>query len=215
MAEITLRAAAGRGTGSAESRRLRRDGQVPAVLYGHGVEGLPVSVVGRELRTALSTDAGLNAVLSLDVEGKQYMAMAREIQRHPVRGTVLHVDFQVVDPNEAVSADVTVTLVGDAVEVAHADGVVDQQLFTLSVTAKPSEIPTSLEVDISGLTVGASIRVGDITLPAGASTDVDPEAVVVLGVPPRVQTRAEEAAEAAEGAPEGAAEAPAAEAAEE
>lgn len=202
MADITLRAAVGRGTGSAQSRRLRHAGHVPAVIYGHGMDALPVAVVGRDLRTALSTGAGLNAVLSLDVDGRQYTAMAREIQRHPVRGTVLHVDFQVVDANEQVSADVPVILVGDALEVAHADGVVDQQLFTLTVTAKPSEIPTSLEVDVSQLTVGGSIRVGELALPTGASTDVDPEAMVVLGVPPRVQTRAEEAAEHGEGAPE-------------
>lgn len=200
MAEITLRAAAGRGTGSSESRRLRRQGQVPAVVYGHGMEARSVAVVGRELRTALSTEAGLNAVISLDVDGQRYTALTREIQRHPVRGTVLHVDFQVVDPNESVAAEVPVVLVGEAVEVGHADGVVEQQLFTLTVKAKPSLIPTSIEVDVQSLTVGGTIRIGDITLPAGAETELDPETVVVMGVPPRVQTRAEEAAGAAEAA---------------
>lgn len=199
MADNTLRAATGRPTGSAESRRLRRDGQVPAVVYGHGMEAVSVAVVGRELRNALSTEAGVNTVLDLEVDGKRYTAMAREIQRHPVRGTVLHVDFQVVDPNELVSADVQVVLTGDAIEVAHADGVVDQQLFTLPVKAKPADIPTSIEVDISGLTVGGSVRLSDISLPRGVETELDPETALVLGVPPRVQTRAEEAAEEAAG----------------
>lgn len=199
MADNTLRAATGRRPGSAESRRLRRQGHVPAVVYGHGMEALAVAVGGRELRNALSTEAGVNAVLDLDVDGRTYTAMAREIQRHPVRGTVLHVDFQVVNPDESVGADVQVVLVGDAVEVAHADGVVDQLLFTLPVKAKPGDIPTSVEIDVSGLTVGGSVRVGELTLPAGVMTELDPETVVVLGVPSRVQTRAEDAEGTAEG----------------
>jgi large subunit ribosomal protein L25 len=192
MAEITLRASAGRRTGSSESRRLRRQGLIPAVVYGHGMEARPVAVDGRELRAALSGDAGLNAVLALQVDGERYTALTREIQRHPVRGTVLHVDFQVVDPDESVTAEVPVVLTGDAVEVAHADGVVDQQLFTLTVRAKPSEIPTVIEVDISGLTVGGTIRAGEIALPAGAGAELDPDTVVVMGLPPRVQARGEE-----------------------
>ncbi len=191
MAEITLRATAGRGIGSSESRRLRREGQIPAVVYGHGMEAVAVAVSGRELRAALSTDAGLNAVLSLQVEGSQYLALTREIQRHPVRGTVVHVDFQVVDPDEAVAAEVPVVLVGEALAVAHGDGVVDQQLFTLTVHATPSQIPTSVEVDVSELTIGGSIRVADVVLPRGVVTDLDPEAAVVHGAPPRVQARGE------------------------
>jgi large subunit ribosomal protein L25 len=156
------------------------------------MEARPVAVDGRSLRAALSTEAGLNAVIALDVDGDRYTALTREIQRHPVRGTVLHVDFQVVDPNETVTAEVPVVLVGDAVEVAHADGIVDQQLFTLTVRATPSEIPTVLEVDVSGLTVGGTIRVGEVTLPGRVSAEVDPDTVVVMGLPPRVQVRSDE-----------------------
>ncbi|MDA8269106.1 MAG: 50S ribosomal protein L25 [Actinomycetota bacterium] len=207
MAEITLRATAGRGIGSSESRRLRREGQIPAVVYGHGMEAVAVAVSGRELRAALSTDAGLNAVLSLQVEGNQYLALTREIQRHPVRGTVVHVDFQVVDPDEAVAAEVPVVLVGEALAVAHGDGVVDQQLFTLTVHATPSQIPTSVEVDVSELTIGGSIRVADVVLPRGVVTDLDPEAAVVHGAPPRVQVRDEgEGGAEAGAAPAGSAE---------
>jgi large subunit ribosomal protein L25 len=209
MADITLVAEAGRPGGSRSARRLRTQGRIPAVVYGHGVAPVPVSVVGRELRTALSTEAGLNALLSLQVGDASYLTLAREIQRHPVRGTVLHVDFQVVDREQTVTAEVPVNLIGEATEVDHADGVVDQQLFSLPVKARPADIPTHLEVDISGLTVGASIRVSDIALPSGVEADVDQETAVVTGVPPRVQTRAEEAAEgeAAESAAAEAAEA--------
>jgi large subunit ribosomal protein L25 len=181
MAEIEVRAETGRPVGSAAARRLRREGKVPAVVYGHGVEGVPVAVAARDLRAAFATAAGLNAVLTLDLDGRRYMALARELQRHPVRGTLLHVDFQVVNPDERVTAEVPVTLVGEALEVAHADGVVDQELFTLPVTATPGGLPPAIEVDISGLSVGGVIRVADLRLPPGASCELDPDTVVVTG----------------------------------
>ncbi len=137
MAEITLDAEAGRPAGSRPARRLRAEGRIPAVVYGHGTDPLPVSVVGRELRAALSSEAGLNALLSLKVGGDSYLTMAREIQRHPVRGTVVHVDFQVVDREQTVSAEVPVNLVGEATEVDHADGVVDQQLQFVPARERP------------------------------------------------------------------------------
>lgn len=200
MAENTLRVAAGRGIGSAESRRLRRQGDIPAVVYGHGMDAVAVSVPGRELRAALTTEAGLNAVLTLQVDDRRFLALTREIQRHPVRGTVVHVDFQVVDPDESVAAEVPVMLTGEALHVAHGDGVVDQQLFTMTVHAKPGEIPSSLEVDISELTIGGAIRVAEVGLPAGVTADLDAETVVVMGVPPRTQARDEgEGEEAAAG----------------
>ena len=192
MAEIILTAEADRPVGSAAARRLRRAGSIPAVVYGHGVEPLPVAVVGRDLRSALSTESGVNALLSLQVDGTSYLAMAREIQRHPVRRTVTHVDFQVVDRDQTMAADVTLTLVGEAIEVAHADGIVDQQLFSLPVKAKPGSIPTHLEVDISELTVGGSVRLEDVSLPPGVETELEPETVLVIGVASRVAARDEE-----------------------
>jgi len=203
MADNTLRVAAGRGVGSAEARRLRRQGQIPAVVYGHGMDALAVAVPGRDLRTALSTEAGLNAVITLELGDRRYLALTREIQRHPVRGTVVHVDFQVVDPDESVAAEVPVLLVGEALQVAHGDGVVDQLLFTMAVHAKPGEIPSSLEVDVTDLTIGGAIRVSEVALPAGVTADHEAETVVVMGVPPRTQTRAEAASEAAESAASG------------
>ena len=208
MADITLLAEPGRPTGSRPSRRLRGDGRIPAVVYGTGVDPIAVTVGARDLRVALSTEAGLNAVLTLDIGGTTYPTMARELQRHPVRGTLVHVDFQVVDLNIETHAEVPITLVGEAVELNRADGVVDQQLFTLTVRARPADIPTHLELDLSGLTVGAALRVADLELPRGAHTDVDPETVVVAGQASRVAAAVEaDAAEAAgEGAPEAASE---------
>jgi large subunit ribosomal protein L25 len=200
MAEITLVAEAGRSAGSRAARRLRATGKVPGVIYGHGIEPLPVAVDGRDLRHALTTEAGLNALLALSVDGTTHLTLAREIQRHPVRGTVAHVDFLIVRRDEVVAADVPVALVGEAEEVRRADGIIEQQLFSLTVRATPVHIPSSIEVDISGLTVGDSVRVGDLRLPSGVTTDVNPDEVVVIGQPPAVTVTEEAAEEAAEGA---------------
>jgi len=217
VAEFVLQAAPGRPVGTRPAKRLRAEGQIPAVVYGPGVDPFPVVVQARDLRAALSTEAGLNAVLSLQVDGKPYLTMARELQRHPVRGTVVHVDFQVVDPNREISAEVPISLTGEAVELHRADGVLDQQLFALTVRARPADIPTHLEVDISALSIGSAIRVSEIALPEGVTTDLDPESVIVAGQAPRVQVEEVPEGEAAEGeaaegqAAAGGAEAPAGE----
>src|SRR5215210_5488108 len=197
MEEVALAAETGRPTGSAAARRLRAAGKIPAVLYGHGIDPQPLAVDGRQLRLALNQEAGLNALLTLEVGGQSHLAMARQLQRDPVRGTVDHVDFVIVRRDEVVSAEVPVHLVGEALAVHRADGLVEQQVFSLTVHATPGNIPTSIEVDISGLTIGDAIRVGDLALPAGVNTDVDPEEPVVAGQASRVAADIEEA-EAAE-----------------
>src|SRR3954465_13740651 len=206
MAEITLHAEAGRTTGTRPSGRLRSEGRIPGIVYGHGMSPLAVSVDGRELRTALTTDAGLNALLSLDVGGgTTHLAMAREIQRHPVRGTVTHVDFQIVRRDEIISAEVPVNLVGEAENVHRNDGLVDQQLYSLTVHATPGRIPSSIDVDISGLQIGDAIRVGDLPLPEGVTTDLDPEETIVVAQGSALAAEADALeAEAEEAAGEGA-----------
>jgi large subunit ribosomal protein L25 len=179
MSQVTLQASTSRVEGSASSRRLRREGSIPGVVYGHGVGPFPVAVNAKDFRTAVSGDQGLNSLISLDVDGTTHTVLARELQRHPVRGTVSHIDFQVVDPKQVVLAEVPLHLVGDAVEVRHADWEVDQQMFNLEVSARPDQIPTFLEVEISNLTPGATIRVADLVLPAGVIAPGDPSAAVV------------------------------------
>ena len=199
MEEVALAAETGRPTGSAAARRLRAAGKIPAVLYGHGIDPQPVAVDGRQLRFALNQEAGLNALLTLDVAGQSHLAMARQLQRDPVRGTVDHVDFVIVRRDEIVSAEVPVHLVGEALAVQRADGLVEQQVFSLTVHATPGNIPTSIEVDISELTIGETIRVGDLRLPSGVTTEIDDEEPVVAGQASRVAAEIEEAeAEAAE-----------------
>lgn len=183
MPEISLVARPGRTPGSRSSRRLRASGQLPAVIYGHGTTPLAVAVDARELRTALTSASGANALLSLEVDGTTHLAMAKELQRHPVKGTLLHADFVIVRRDEVVGAEVSVTLVGEAEAVHRADGVVDQQVFSLAIHALPGNIPPTIEVDISSLEVGDAIRVGDLALPDGVSLDADADQTVVVAQP--------------------------------
>ena len=195
MSTVTLSASTSRERGSRNARRLRTSGSIPAVVYGHDVSSLAISVNAKAFRTAMSGEQGLNSLIDLDADGKKFLVMAREIQRHPVRGTVSHIDFQVIDPTKPVVAEVPLHLVGDAVEVRHADWEVDQQMFSLEVSARPDQIPNFVEVDISGLSVGSAIRVSDLVLPKGVEAAGDPSASVVA-------THAGRAAKAVPGAAE-------------
>ena len=179
MSPVTLDASASRDPGSRSSRRLRSSGSIPAVVYGVGSEPIAVAVDAKAFRTAVSGDQGLNTLIELDADGRHFTVMAREIQRHPVRGTVSHVDFQIVDPTKPVVADVPLHIIGDAVEVRHADWEVDQQLFSLEVRTRPDRIPTHLDVDISELRVGGTIRIADVVLPDGVEPVGDPAVAVV------------------------------------
>ena len=181
MAEIQLVAETGREAGTRSSKRLRRAGKIPGVVYGHDQEPLAVAVDARELRHALNTEAGVNALINLSIDGSKTLTMPRVLQRHPVRNTVTHVDFQVVRRDEVMAADVPFTLVGEAKEVTNNDGVVEQAMFALTIHATPTSIPSHIEVDISDLEIGSAIRVGDLKLPSGVTTEVDPEEAVVIG----------------------------------
>jgi large subunit ribosomal protein L25 len=204
MAEITLPAASGRITGTRPSKRLRAEGRVPATVYGLGSEAVSVSVDWRKLRGALTTDAGLNALINLEVDGHaSELTIVKDLQRHPIRRDVLHVDFLRVSRDVAIEVDVPIVLSGEAEEVTRNDGVVDHLLFQLTIRAKPGSIPNELSVDISALTINEAIRVGDLSLPPGVETDADPEEPIVIGQPPRVEepevVEGEEAEAAAEG----------------
>lgn len=196
--------------GSRPSRRLRGQGRVPATLYGRSQDPLSLSVDARDLRNALSTEAGFNVLLSIGLDGTDHLALTREVQRHPVKGTFDHVDFVTVERDREVSAEVPIRLTGEAVEVQRADGLVDQMLYRLTVSARPGDIPTSIEVDVSELTVGDTYRVGQLVLPAGVTTDVDPEEPVVSGAASQLVVAAEgeegaaedEGPEASEASPE-------------
>jgi large subunit ribosomal protein L25 len=201
MSEVTLTAEHGRTTGTAASGRLRGEGSIPGVVYGHGIDPIAVSVARRELRAALHTEAGMNALINLQVDGGSHLTIVKELQRHPVRNEVTHVDFLVINRDEVLTVDVPILLEGEAREVAANDGTIDQQLFSLTVQAKPGSIPNEFTIDVSAMTIGDAIRVGDLKLPSGVETPVDPEEPIVTAQITRATIEAEELeAGAAEGA---------------
>jgi large subunit ribosomal protein L25 len=214
MSEYQLAAESRTDTGKGAARRVRAAGRVPAVLYGHGIKPEHLSINAREFGQALRS-GGANALLELQLGKTRHLALAREVQRHPVRGTFTHVDFLVVRRGEKVTVSVPVHLTGSAPGVLQG-GILDQDLHQLSVEAEVTAVPEAIEADVSGLEIGDVLRVGDLKAPAGATILDDAEASVVSVVAPTVEPAAaeeeeeeEEGAEAAEGegaAAEGAAE---------
>src|SRR6476620_9060511 len=196
MAEITLNVQTGRPTASRSSNRLRAGGKVPGVVYGHGTDPLPVAVDWKPLRMALTTEAGLNALINLEINGTRQLSIVKEMQRHPIQQTVTHVDFLLISRDEAITVDVPVLLEGEAEEVTREDGMVDHVLFNLAITAKPADIPNELTIDISAMTLGDTLRVSDLRLPAGVTTDVDPEEAIAIAQITRATIEADEIAEA-------------------
>jgi large subunit ribosomal protein L25 len=192
----TLIATTGRPTGSAASRRMRSEGLVPGVLYGHGMTPISLSVVRRDLRLALSGSAGTNTVLDLTVDGTVYPALVKEMQRHPVKRTVIHVDFIQINLNEEITIAVPLRLEGEAKAVIAEGGLVDPAVDTIEVVTTPRNIPPELTIDISDMRMDTVLRLSDLTLPAGVTATGDPDMPIVTVL----VTRAAEAAEAAEGA---------------
>lgn len=205
MAEITLKASPGRELGSGPSKRIRAEGKVPGVVYGLDADPIPVTVEWRPFRETLITDAGLNVLIDLDIDGDVSLCMVKELQRHPIRGDVLHVDFLRVSRDAAITVEVPIVVEGEAEQVTREGGTVDHVLFALTLSAKPADIPNEILVDISGLAMGDTIRVADLALPAGVETDVDLEEAVVTTVFPDVveEPEPEDGAAEGEGAPAG------------
>lgn len=176
--QVTLAAQARTSRGKGEARRLRRTGRVPAVAYGSGLDPTPVSVDSLELYHVLHTGAGLNAVIGLDVDGDTHLTLAREVQRHPVRRDIQHVDFVVVDRTRKVTVDVPIDLLGES-PGADEGGVIDQVSFSTSIEVLPFDVPDSLQLNISDMQLGDVKRLGDIDLPDGVELLEDPDRTVV------------------------------------
>ncbi len=198
MSELLLSAETGRKEGTRPSRRLRREGKVPAVVYGLESDPVAVSVEWMELRQALTTDAGLNALITLNINGEEHLSVIKDLQRHPVRRDVIHIDFLRVRADQEIEVEVPITLVGEALEVTRADGMVDQTIYNLTILVKPTDVPDGIEVDISGLELGGSIKVSDLALPAGVTTPLDPDEAVATALITRSTLEAIAAAEASE-----------------
>jgi large subunit ribosomal protein L25 len=176
VSEVRIAAEPRTEFGKGAARRVRRANKVPAVLYGHGDDPRHFSLPGHELMLALKHDA--NVLLTLQTEAGEQLALPKVVVRHPVRGTLEHVDLLAVRRGEKVSVDVPVVLTGEAAT----DVLVDQQQTTLAVEADATKLPEGIEVSIEGLRAGTQITAGDVQLPAGTTLSADAGSVVVQGL---------------------------------
>jgi large subunit ribosomal protein L25 len=184
-------------TGSAASRRLRKQGLIPGVVYGRA-QPVAISVGERELRAALTSPAGSHAVLDVAVEGgRSHSVILKDFQRDKVRGQIIHIDLQEVRLDQPIQTAVSVTLVGESHGVKEG-GMLTQVANEVNVEALPLEVPQHLEADVSTLGIGDSLQLGDLVLPPGVTLLDDPEAVLVtVGHQTREDDAAAEAGEAA------------------
>ena len=191
--ETNLKAIVREDMGSAESKRLRKDGNIPAVVYGMGMDPLSVAVNAREFRNALKTEAGTNVIINLEVGSDNYTALAREIQKHPYRDEYLHIDLIQIDLTQTVEADVQIDFVGIPVGVKEEGGLVQTINSSISISALPTNIPTSIELDISALNVGDNLTATDVNLPEGVElANEDDESLLVTITLPRAAVEEEE-----------------------
>ena len=207
MPEVRIAAEPRTDFGKGAARRTRREGLVPAVLYGHGEKTRHVVLPGHDLMLALKTP---NVLIRLDgVPGVTGLALPKAVQRDPIKGFIEHADLILVRRGEKVSVDISVRVSGDIAP----DGLLNQQVVQLSVEAEATNIPDGIDVDVTGMEVGSSIHAGDLTLPRGVSLQVEPETLIVhvLPAPTAEQMEAEiggpEAAEVPEPVGEAATEA--------
>ncbi len=189
MAEFSLAAAPRTDFGKGAARRVRRAGQVPVVLYGHGEDPQHYSVPGHELMLALRR-GGLNALIRLEVEGGQTrLALTRAVQRDPIKGFFEHVDLLTVIRGEKVTVDIPLHIVGDTAP----DTLPDVQMNSLSVEAEATHVPDGIDVDVTGMGGGESILASQVRLPEGATLAADPDQLVlsIVGTPTAAELDAE------------------------
>lgn len=192
MSQVSLRAEAGRSPGSRESRRIRRSGRVPAIVYGKGVkEPVPVAVDAHALQMALHTEAGANAIISLEVEGGDSLTtMARVIERHPFKNQYRHVDFVTIDLTEKVTAEVAIQFEGTPIGVREG-GVLSPRRTHVLIEVLPTEIPGSIQLDVSEVNLNESLRIEDLPEVEGVEYLEDANAVVMSVTVPAAEVEEE------------------------
>jgi large subunit ribosomal protein L25 len=204
MAIVILKSARREGVGKGVARKLRTAGDVPAIYYGRGEEPLPLTVRARELEGILHGAAGSNVIVDLQVTGAaagERKAILREVQRHPVRGDILHADFQHISLTEKITVEVEVALEGTPTGVKDGGGILEFLLREIEIECLPTDIPTHVTVDVSHLNIGDSVHVSDIKVEK-AVVLTEPERTVATVVPPTVLEEAKPAEEAAPAEPE-------------
>jgi large subunit ribosomal protein L25 len=189
VAEVRIVAETRTEFGKGAARRVRRDHKVPAVLYGHGNDPRHITLPGHDLMLALKVK---NALLTLELGGKDELAIPKDIQRDPIKGSIDHVDLLVVRRGEKVKVEVALKVVGSHVP----DALVVSELNALEVMCEATHIPTGFEVDVTDRPIGTQVHASEIALPAGVELVTEPDALV-LNIT-AAQTAAEEEAEMAE-----------------
>ena len=192
MDQVSLRAEPRTEFGSRVGRRLRRSGSVPAVVYGRGLAPINVAVDRRALYAALHTEAGSNALINLEVSGtkKPFLTVAREVQRHPVRGEISHLDFISISLDEEIHAEVAIEYIGVPVGVKRDAGIVETIRVSVNISALPLDIPGHITIDISEMEVNDTKRVTDLPALKGVTYLDDPETDLVQVIIPRVVVEA-------------------------
>ena len=185
MASANLSAAVRDSSGKGTARKLRSSGRVPAVIYGHGREPQTLSIDTRELEKLLSHISAENTVIDLAVGGANSRTIIREIQRHPFKRQILHVDFQELVAGEKIVVRIPIILVGVPDGVRMDGGILDQTMRELEVEVDPSNIPNHIDVDVTKMTIGSSLHVSDITLPEGLEVVGEEDASVAVVSAPR------------------------------
>lgn len=200
MADVILQAESRTKLGSRNAGRIRREGLLPAVVYGLDNEVVSVTVSARELDHALHSESGANTLITLKLDGQEdALALARQIQRHPTRNELVHVDFVRVRRDVAVAAEIPLTIEGEPPGVKEG-GILEQLFFTITVEALPGNIPTSISVDVSHLALGDQLRVADLPIPEGVAVQHEPDELVAqISIPRGLEEEEAEAAEGEEG----------------
>jgi large subunit ribosomal protein L25 len=192
MEQVTLRARPRTAFGTRPSRRLRRDGFVPATVYGRNSDAMSIAVDGRELYAALHTEAGRNALINVEIDGaSDVLAVAREVQRHPVRGDVIHLDLIQISLDEAIEAEVALEYVGTPIGVREDGGFVEAIATTVGIEALPTAIPGSIVVDIADLHTGDTLKVSDLPAIEGVVYTDDADRPLVTVLLPRAEEEVE------------------------
>jgi large subunit ribosomal protein L25 len=200
MEQVTLRADKRETSGTRPARRLRREGLVPAVVYGKDLDTMSVTVDSRDLYGVLHTEAGLNALIKVEVDGAEdVLAVARELQRHPVRGDVTHLDLIQVSLTEAIEAEVGIEYTGVPAGVREEGGFVETIGTSVMIEALITQIPSSIELDITALDIGDSLKVADLPQLEGVTYLDDEDRPLVTVLAPRLEEEVEEEVEGEEG----------------
>src|SRR6185503_9703710 len=200
MAIVSFSATPRDATGKGAARQLRGRGQVPAVIYGHDIKPQALSLNARDLDKLLSHIQAESTVIEVTVDGHTSKTLIREIQRHPIKRQILHVDFQALVAGEKVTVSIPIVLIGIPEGVRLEGGVLDQTLREIEIEVDPSNIPDHVEYDVTNMVIGDSVHISDLKVPEGVEVMDDPEtSVAVLAAPRAVIEETPAVAEAVEG----------------